>query len=355
MFDPEKETSRAIAWISFPALPPIFFVKEVVFSLAAAVGKPLQSYIQQGRGVELMMLSERRATEKIREGMITMWKEGNQDKAREKMHSRNRKEKNGGWERKAGQLQVWNPKHRQQGKKEEIMGNKFDALGNLNDEEAEKTTQGDGARDNNMGNEIGSTKKWVEEVFNGKKRIGESCSNKKVADKERLITEDKRNDIAMLNTSQTIDKDDNEEREKKDEGKKVGNIGGGSEEMERQGSSNFVEDGVNELQDLTEDKKQRRRDTKEDGEAYITVKKTIVLAMSAYRKFHQQKRSRSNQIRRGCLGISMSVSNQCEVRQKWKSMETCLHFPSNSSGLGIRSTAPPKFTTTKEAEVRKEE
>ncbi|KAH0648358.1 hypothetical protein KY285_033606 [Solanum tuberosum] len=36
-------------------------------------------------------------------------------------------------------------------------------------------------------------------------------------------------------------------------------------------------------------------------------------------------------------------------------MEMCLHFPSNSSGLGIRSTAPPKFTTTKEAEVRKEE
>ncbi|KAG5589354.1 hypothetical protein H5410_039868 [Solanum commersonii] len=42
MFDPRKETSRAITWISFPALPPNFFVKEVVFSLAAAVGKPLQ-------------------------------------------------------------------------------------------------------------------------------------------------------------------------------------------------------------------------------------------------------------------------------------------------------------------------
>eukprot|EP00474_Spongospora_subterranea_P004938 CRZ05396.1 hypothetical protein [Spongospora subterranea] len=79
-------------------------------------------------------------------------------------------------------------------------------------------------------------------------------------------------------------------------------------------------------------------------QAYITVKKTIVLAMSAYKKLHQQKRSRSNQIRRGCLGIYMSVSNQCGVRQKWKSMEMCLHFPSNSSGLGIRSTAPPKFT-----------
>ncbi|KAG5611553.1 hypothetical protein H5410_022834 [Solanum commersonii] len=42
MFNPEEETSTAIAWISFPSLPPIFFGKEAVFLLAAAVGKPLQ-------------------------------------------------------------------------------------------------------------------------------------------------------------------------------------------------------------------------------------------------------------------------------------------------------------------------
>ncbi|KAK4721908.1 hypothetical protein R3W88_012141 [Solanum pinnatisectum] len=147
-------------------------------------------------------------------------------------------------------------------------------------------------------------------------------------DKEGLRTEDKRNDIAVLDTSQTIDNDDNEEREKEDEGSKVGNIEGGSEEIEHQGSSNFVEDGLCYVH--------------QNFPLYITVKKTIVLAMSAYKKFHQQKRSRSNQIRRGCLGISMSVSNQCGVRIKWKR-------------LGIRSTAPPKFTTTEEAEVRKEE
>ncbi|KAH0696829.1 hypothetical protein KY289_014311 [Solanum tuberosum] len=38
----EEETSMAIAWISFPALPPNIFGKEAVFTLAAAVGKPLQ-------------------------------------------------------------------------------------------------------------------------------------------------------------------------------------------------------------------------------------------------------------------------------------------------------------------------
>ncbi|WMV18187.1 hypothetical protein MTR67_011572 [Solanum verrucosum] len=42
LFNPEEETSTAIAWISFPSLPPNFFGKEAVFSLAAAVGKPLQ-------------------------------------------------------------------------------------------------------------------------------------------------------------------------------------------------------------------------------------------------------------------------------------------------------------------------
>ncbi|KAG5630892.1 hypothetical protein H5410_002609 [Solanum commersonii] len=41
-FDPEEETSIAIAWISLSALPPIFFGRETIFSLAVAVGKPLQ-------------------------------------------------------------------------------------------------------------------------------------------------------------------------------------------------------------------------------------------------------------------------------------------------------------------------
>lgn len=42
MFDPKEETSIAITWISFSSLTPNFFGKEVVFSLAAAVRKPLQ-------------------------------------------------------------------------------------------------------------------------------------------------------------------------------------------------------------------------------------------------------------------------------------------------------------------------
>lgn len=36
------ETSQALAWISFPNLLPTFYVKEVIFSLASAVGKSLQ-------------------------------------------------------------------------------------------------------------------------------------------------------------------------------------------------------------------------------------------------------------------------------------------------------------------------
>ncbi|KAG5580239.1 hypothetical protein H5410_050866 [Solanum commersonii] len=42
LFDPEEETTTAIAWISFPSLPPNFFGKETIISMVAAVGRPLQ-------------------------------------------------------------------------------------------------------------------------------------------------------------------------------------------------------------------------------------------------------------------------------------------------------------------------
>nr|XP_009786979.1 PREDICTED: uncharacterized protein LOC104235009 [Nicotiana sylvestris] len=41
-FRVNEETSLAMAWISFPNLLPTFFVKECLFSLASAVGKPIQ-------------------------------------------------------------------------------------------------------------------------------------------------------------------------------------------------------------------------------------------------------------------------------------------------------------------------
>lgn len=42
IFDPKEETTTAVAWISFPSLPPNFFGKEAIFLLARVVGKPLQ-------------------------------------------------------------------------------------------------------------------------------------------------------------------------------------------------------------------------------------------------------------------------------------------------------------------------
>lgn len=36
-----EETSTAIAWIFFPALPPNFFGEDALFSLVSAIGKPL--------------------------------------------------------------------------------------------------------------------------------------------------------------------------------------------------------------------------------------------------------------------------------------------------------------------------
>ncbi|KAF3645599.1 hypothetical protein FXO37_20878 [Capsicum annuum] len=40
-FKVEEKTTQTMAWISFPNLKPIFFVKESLFSLADAVGKPM--------------------------------------------------------------------------------------------------------------------------------------------------------------------------------------------------------------------------------------------------------------------------------------------------------------------------
>uniref|UniRef100_M1DJ75 Uncharacterized protein n=1 Tax=Solanum tuberosum TaxID=4113 RepID=M1DJ75_SOLTU len=127
-----------------------------------------------------------------------------------------------------------------------------------------------GMRSLHKGMEIGTTlwgtrldqqKKWVEEVFNGKEGRGESCINKKLADNEGLRTDEKINNIVIV-TSQTVDKDANEEREKKDKGSKVGNIGTRlSEGLEHEGSSNFFEERFNELQDLTKEENQHRRDT----------------------------------------------------------------------------------------------
>lgn len=42
MFKLVEETSIARAWIFFPSLTPNFFGEEAIFSLTAAVGKPLQ-------------------------------------------------------------------------------------------------------------------------------------------------------------------------------------------------------------------------------------------------------------------------------------------------------------------------
>ncbi|KAG5582453.1 hypothetical protein H5410_053080 [Solanum commersonii] len=47
-FEPDVETTIGVACISFPDIPPHFFAKEAIFSIAAAVGKPLMVDMQQG-------------------------------------------------------------------------------------------------------------------------------------------------------------------------------------------------------------------------------------------------------------------------------------------------------------------
>ncbi|KAH0650153.1 hypothetical protein KY284_030065 [Solanum tuberosum] len=42
-FQINEETTKALAWISFPNLLPTYFVKECLYSLASAVGEPVQN------------------------------------------------------------------------------------------------------------------------------------------------------------------------------------------------------------------------------------------------------------------------------------------------------------------------
>ncbi|KAH0669463.1 hypothetical protein KY285_023625 [Solanum tuberosum] len=338
MFDLEKETSRAIAWISFPALPPNFFIKEDVFSLADVVGKPLHVDLamkNQTRPscarvkVEVDLLGEfpKRINVGVRKQfgeVMEKWirikydyvpkyckncciqghdeqecyvihlelypkKEGNdvadcargkgdKDNKRPEEHPVERREivqnidedvfkeqkkKKGGWERKMGQnkvLQVWNPKQSQKEKEDGITGNQFDALGRK------------GYRDNNVGNEVGSTKKWVEEVFREKEKIKESCGIKKKRDQSGSRKGDTVNEVEALDTSLTVDKANNEQVESEDRGSKVGNIGGGvPERMENKGSSSFFEEGINDLQEHSNEEIQHRGDTEKDGEVNANI------------------------------------------------------------------------------------
>ncbi|KAH0672741.1 hypothetical protein KY290_024968 [Solanum tuberosum] len=279
MFDLEKETSRAIAWISFPTLPPNFFIKEDVFSLAVAVGKPLQ--------VDLAMKNQIRpscARVKVEVDLLELYpkKEGNdvadcargkgdKDNKRPKEHPVERREivqnidedvfkeqkkKKGGWERKMGQnkvLQVWNPKQSQKEKEDGITGNQFDALGRLDDEEDDEPTQG-------------------REVFREKEKIEESCGIKKKRDQSGSRKGDTVDEVEALDTSLTVDKANNEQVESEDKGSKVGNIGGGvPERMENKGSSSFFEEGINDLQEHSNEEIQRRGNTEEDGEVNANI------------------------------------------------------------------------------------
>ncbi|KAK4380762.1 hypothetical protein RND71_002624 [Anisodus tanguticus] len=40
-FTPEEETSMVVIWLSFPNLPPNFYVSSILFSIASVVGKPI--------------------------------------------------------------------------------------------------------------------------------------------------------------------------------------------------------------------------------------------------------------------------------------------------------------------------
>ncbi|KAH0632725.1 hypothetical protein KY284_035511 [Solanum tuberosum] len=298
MFDPEEEPSTAIAWISFPALPPIFFVKEVVFSLAAAVGKPLQVDLatkNQTRPscarvkVEVDLLSEfpkrinvgasgagEDTTEQNKKEVKGIgahqreMRETNQHRGQEDIH--NQKHKKWGWESRPGQsktVQIWNPKQKQWEEGEGLTGNKFDALQELEEDGEDENPHEKGNTKANHEVVVESTRKWVEEVFNEKEKGG-ATGSKRESDQLGSNKENTKKDVVPVHIdleSHSVEKAKNNERDREDHGSTVGNIWREEDEIfEHEGSSNVLQEGVKDLQELTNEEKQQMRDTEEDVE-----------------------------------------------------------------------------------------
>ncbi|KAH0716859.1 hypothetical protein KY290_013428 [Solanum tuberosum] len=70
LFDPEEETTTTIAWISFPSLSSNFFCKEIIFSMAAAVGRPLQNCFHK--------MSKQRRKDRSKGAKMTRGEKGDQ-------------------------------------------------------------------------------------------------------------------------------------------------------------------------------------------------------------------------------------------------------------------------------------
>ncbi|KAG5581386.1 hypothetical protein H5410_052013 [Solanum commersonii] len=138
LFDPEEETSTTIAWISFPALPPNSFVREAVFSLATAVGKPLQD--KKEGGTEKETGGDKRIAEQLKEGPRV----GEQQQPKPKVHGGFKEQKNrrgSGWKAQDRRKpeQIWNKKNIQQERVEIVTENKFCVLNN--NEETRETRE----------------------------------------------------------------------------------------------------------------------------------------------------------------------------------------------------------------------
>ncbi|KAG5592651.1 hypothetical protein H5410_043165 [Solanum commersonii] len=160
LFNLEEETSTTIAWISFPSLPLKFFGKETVFSLAVAVGKPLQnSNTKEGdtgkKNFRQKELTEELETDANNDENHIKGKEGHgrvlEGEFEEDRFLEGKQYKEGPSKKKINQ--VWN-------RVRIITTNKFEALNGK--EETDNLEQQH--REISEGTKI-TTKQWVEDTF----------------------------------------------------------------------------------------------------------------------------------------------------------------------------------------------
>ncbi|WMV25946.1 hypothetical protein MTR67_019331 [Solanum verrucosum] len=229
MFDPEEETSTTIAWISFPCLPPNFFVNEAVFFISNCSGK------EQGSDKEQQT---RRDGGWIKHG----WGKVEQV-----------------WNKKSIQVETWGIN----------MKNKFKALESQIDD-----VEG---HEGQLQNEKGSgTKRWVEEVFMENKKDGkyESMSEGVEEDKEAAtrggdIDGESRSDIGGNKGKEKQGESDARSYNMNNKTREVNNeVCELNKEEDSVSKQEEIEEShqkrILDLEELSEEEKQKRKDTEDE-------------------------------------------------------------------------------------------
>ncbi|KAH0639783.1 hypothetical protein KY285_036369 [Solanum tuberosum] len=270
-------TSTAIAGISFPSLPPNFFVKEAVFSLATAVGKPLQ--------VDLATKNQTRpscAKVKVEVDLLREFPKRINVGMRKKSGEGHQKEGNG--ETKEGDQtlkslkaveQIKNTKHEEVQELNNKNGGGWRVQGRAGRRgETQQESQDKGEEDN--------TKKWVVEAFKDTTNTSRGSETKYKVKQNVMESSNSRETI--ISAIQLGSTQKNKRLEVVNQNEEEGDARSSNNETHMnaivehiKGAENEGESGpiksILDLEAITEEEKQRRREREEDIEVEENIER----------------------------------------------------------------------------------